>query len=284
MAIKVRHVGKLGDIVYAMAAMRGLCMTTRERVDVVLNRFRGSRDRPNQWNEWLTRDEAESIKTLLDSQKGYIAHVDIEDEPPPDAEEEFVDVSYEPWVSNRLLELDNLARSACHFSRIDARFAGDKWLEVTAERDAAVYVAWTGRYPNKSQAALWQAIADEIPDDAVFIGTPTDKKIFEVELIGKELAPRAEWFHDFNDAAKKIAGCDLLYASQTSMLAIAHGLGKPVVVETSSRFPDCIFLRPNAHYMGLLDHLRTRCGVRCAYAEELGAAPSINDSPSSEHS
>jgi hypothetical protein len=57
----------------------------------------------------------------------------------------------------------------------------------------------------------------------------------------------------FADLAQAIAGCSLFLGNQSAALAIAHGLTRPVKVETSCEYPNCVFKRPHAEYLGVDD-------------------------------
>jgi hypothetical protein len=70
---------------------------------------------------------------------------------------------------------------------------------------------------------------------------------------------------DYLEAALMISGCKEYYGSQSSLLGIAHGLGKKVTVESSDECPDCIFLRSNAAYPNTPDHVLRGWGVQCIY-------------------
>ena len=52
----------------------------------------------------------------------------------------------------------------------------------------------------------------------------------------------------FLDLAEVIAGCELLVGNQSAPMAVALGLGKPLVQEVCLSIPNCFFERRNATY------------------------------------
>jgi hypothetical protein len=265
MPLTIRHIGKLGDVVYSMAAMRGLWLTTNERSRVILHYSAAGGAEPKPL---LSLADAEWISPLLESQGKYIEAVEFVEGPVPNYADDRSDHSFVPWILNRPFALDNLARSACLNAHVDPAFASVRWIEVEAEHGADTYVHWTGRYPNKDREHLWQSISNEIPDTAIFIGSEEEKAAFEA-MAGKTLTSPPVTFANMVLAARKIQGCAQLFCNQSCFLALAHALGKPVTVEAASQVPDCIFLRSSARYLGATERIKLRFGVQCVYDSDL---------------
>lgn len=90
----------------------------------------------------------------------------------------------------------------------------------------------------------WDKILEAFPKQIVFIGLPQEHKAFEREF---GAVPFYECDH-LLEAAQVIAGASLFIGNQSCALAIANGLGKPVVVEVCAYACDCFLKRDNAFF------------------------------------
>lgn len=117
------------------------------------------------------------------------------------------------------------------------------WLTVDRpERVAAVVFNRTARY--HGDVAVMRRELDLHRADAVFLGTPDEWRAFvgEVGYIMRHDTPT------LMDAARVIAGADLYVGNQSSLLWVAHGLQRPVVVEEWGPDPNCRLTRDGARY------------------------------------
>jgi hypothetical protein len=90
----------------------------------------------------------------------------------------------------------------------------------------------------------WKDLVKEFGREMIFIGLSDEYRLFSAEF-GRVLFYRCE---DLYEAAQLINGSELFIGSQSAPLAIANGLGKPVIVEACTYAPDCFLKRENAIY------------------------------------
>lgn len=114
------------------------------------------------------------------------------------------------------------------------------WLTVDrAERVAPVIFARGGRWRNPQFP--WRRVYEKYGKDAVFLGTLEEWEDF-TRAVGPVAYRRTD---DLLEAARIIAGADLIVSNQSCLYAIAEGLKKPAVVEIDLDHDNCRFNRPN---------------------------------------
>lgn len=115
----------------------------------------------------------------------------------------------------------------------------EPWLTVPKMRRVSpVIFARCPRYHN--DAFPWKYIIELMGDRAVFVGVEREWTDF-CAAFG---AVRYHATRDLLEAAEVIAAADLVVSNQTSLFAIAVGLGKRTILEVWPRRPDCNFERP----------------------------------------
>ena len=166
--MRVRHVGKIGDVVYATAAMKRLHTLTGYLVDVVLGDY------------YLPPAAMQAITPLLRSQNDYIGSV-LEDHG------QQCDVDFRNWLAI-YNHHDNVVQSVLDFVAdpqeanitIDTDNPARPWLDIEAPDNGLVLVNWTGRYLNRddtTQRLDWRLLLDAYPG-ARFIGLPEEHAAF----------------------------------------------------------------------------------------------------------
>jgi hypothetical protein len=144
----------------------------------------------------------------------------------------------------------NLAHSQAKFFDVDPAVANDPWLSVISHqmegptssgqiRKRNVAFIRSHRYPNRHFP--WGLLADRYRDNAVCIGTASEKQELYRQFGLNVHAPT----HTLLEVAQVIAGCDLVITNQTAGRAIAEALKKPVVMERYEECPNVEFDRPD---------------------------------------
>ncbi|MBS0203887.1 MAG: hypothetical protein JSS49_13360 [Planctomycetes bacterium] len=121
------------------------------------------------------------------------------------------------------------------------------WLSIEAGDTALTLVNFTGRYRNEHASVDWMPLLAN-QENLGFIGLPTDYELFCNSI--RTDVPFIET-PTLLDAAKYIKSSRLFMGNQSSCLAIAIGLGKTVVVESSEDYPNCIFRGRNSEFHGV---------------------------------
>ena len=107
----------------------------------------------------------------------------------------------------------------------------------------SVVIARSARSPNKDFP--WGKVLERWGSSATFVGTPAEYSAFVQEFGG---AHGLMYFHtlDLLDAAQVIKAAMLFIGNQSAPLAIAHGLGKPVLIEKFCN--NCVYGRDNEYF------------------------------------
>ena len=160
----------------------------------------------------------------------------------------------------------NIVREMMRFAELELRLQMpinqpvSPWLAIDAPDNNLTLVNYTGRYGDEADPVDWRPLlADH--ENLRFIGLPEEherlRRTFGIDL---EFIRTATLL----DAAVLIKGCRLFIGSQSSCLAIAIGLGKSVVVESSEDYPNCLFLGRGSRFHGVSDDTLEKRGVRVA--------------------
>lgn len=124
------------------------------------------------------------------------------------------------------------------------------WLTVdwpVTIPDRPILISRTERFHNDDFP--WQWLTKEYGERMAFVGTNFEYGLFRQQFKAHQIPyyPTANLL----ELARVIAGAKVLIANQSCPLAIAHGLGKPVVVETWMGNANCMLKRENAiHWRG----------------------------------
>jgi hypothetical protein len=240
----VIHGGKIGDLIYSMAALRGLYFMTGTRFRVVLI--------PNpSWS--FTINEMDYVRPLLECQ-AYIESVEYS------TDNDHYDLDLRDVFKVPFFKRINIAKLYCNTLDVEDKYYKEPWLSVPAKRtckDKRVLVCRTNRHPSAKPSAVWKQILKEhTPSD--FLGHSAECGAFN-EFAGTAL-PCLE-LENALQTAQNILQSKRLLCNQTSALAIATGLGVPVTVEVAKGYPDCLFERPGADYRGVSKSVMNECKV-----------------------
>jgi len=218
MAAGFHHSGKLGDIVYGLAAVSA---------------FEEAHFYVNANGAYMSPSAAQSILPLIRAQL-YISEADIWNSQPFD------------YNLDRFREFDiyhsNLAD--CHLQAVGlpSSHRDRPWLSIDSptrvkNRD----VVFARSLVHRGSPGIWEPIYAALGHRAFFIGLPTEHEAFVREIGQVPYVPT----NNLLDVARLIAGSVLFVGNQSCPLAIAEAMKHPLIQEVYSAVPNCIFERPD---------------------------------------
>lgn len=242
---KFVHSGALGDIIYALPAIKYLGggtlylnknfvqkMKTYWAMGYTPNRFSTGLAKPDGTPNDLTDNSINLLKPLLNKQD-YL-QVEVWDGEEVDYDLDLVrtcsaaNQNLAEWYSTKFTLPLNISR--------------EKWLNVEPKSVSGVIISRSPRYHN--EIFPWGEILETHKDNLAFIGFKQDYIDF-TDKFG--WVPYLET-KNLLEAAEIIAGCWLFIGNQSPLYAIAEGLKKRSIQETWPVDANCMFARPNATY------------------------------------
>lgn len=220
------HSGDLGDLIYALPTIRALAGP--EGAEIVL--YPDPRVR-----EAFTVERAHNIGVLL-AEQSYIRRWRFV--PGKDAG---IDYDFGLW-RNRYDGYSNLARSqAIHFG-VDPLIVDQPWIEVEHPASVArVVVIRSSRY--RQHDFPWLELARRYRNEAVVVGLQSEfDELFHLYGFERHVKTLT-----MAEAARVIAGAEIVITNQTAGYAIAEGLKKTVLLERYLRCPNVDFNRPGVY-------------------------------------
>jgi hypothetical protein len=213
--------GDCGDVLYALTAVKALGGGALRLFPAGYTTAR------------MTPDRAESLAALL-RQQPYVADCRFAERP------EGTDL--DAWRRRYRCDL-NIADMACAALGVPPHPCEEPWLTVPRpRREARVLFHRSPRYHN--WAFPWHEAYRKYGREAAVVGTPEEHRDFCAYLGPLPYVPTPT----FLDLAEVIAGCELLVGNQSAPMAVALGLGQPVVQEVCLMAPNCFWERRNATY------------------------------------
>jgi hypothetical protein len=218
------HSGDLGDVIYALPAIRAL-----GKGNLYLN------SRP--WTAKMTPERANVLRPLLEAQD-YIGKVIHGDAP----KSEYV-VNFSTFRNGGLIYGVSLMELQSDW--VNANTESEPWLKVapSAKSRGRIVCHRSPRYHNPY--FRWDEIGEKFGTQLLFVGLP-----HEVEELRRVSKVHAEYAitNDYLELARLIAGADLFIGNQSSPMGLAIGLGVPFIQETCLWTPDCLYPRKNGFY------------------------------------
>lgn len=158
-----------------------------------------------------------------------------------------------PWKRRSAQDNDSILKLHC--DAFGLPLPTEPWLTVPdpiVVPDKPICVNRTERYQDWSWP--WTALIEKHHKQMVFVGTPKEHEL----LCGMAPHCRIEYrpTRDALELAQVIAGARLFVGNQSLALAIAHGLGKQVLVEEWKANPNTRIERPGAYYKVTKEMLR----------------------------
>lgn len=213
--------GDCGDVLYALTAVKALGGGALRLVPADYTTAR------------MTPATAESLATLL-RQQPYVTDCRFSERP------EGADL--DAWRRRYRCDL-NIADLACAALGVSPHPREEHWLTVPRPRRVArVLFHRSPRYHN--WAFPWHKVYQKYGREAAVVGTPDEHRDFCAYLGPLPYVPTPT----FLDLAEVIAGCELFVGNQSAPMAVALGLGKPLVQEVCLMMPNCFWERRNATY------------------------------------
>ena len=229
------HSGDAGDVIYALPCIRAAIKRSSPPLDaasLILGTKRGTLHP-------FTESWAANLTPLIQAQP-YIS--DCWRQKPGDT----WTFDLDPFVSllfKRYQRGKRITSYVCDLLGLPYNCADEPWLTVdtpTHVPGCPVVVNLTTRYRNKWFP--WSKVYHNYQGQMVFIGLDSEHSEFE-RHVGSIPYCRTE---NALEMAQLIAGCKLFIGNQSLAYAIAEGMKKPTVLETSADFPNCIWTRGNA--------------------------------------
>ena len=213
--------GDCGDVIYSLPAVRALGGGALRLFPAPYTSAR------------MTPATAESLATLLRCQP-YVTDIAFAESPEG--------INLDAWRQCNRSDL-NVADLVCLALGVPPQPRDEPWLTVPRPRKVArVLLHRSARYHN--WAFPWHRVYEKYKPEAAVVGTPDEHRDFCAYLGPLPYVATPT----FLDLAEVIAGCELLVGNQSAPMAVALGLGKPLVQEVCLSIPNCFFERRNATY------------------------------------
>jgi hypothetical protein len=217
------HSGDLGDVLYALPSMRSLGGGAL---------YLSSRP----WTAAMTEARVQVLKPLLEIQ-------------------DYVESVTHGEASGKVVDFSTFRRGGLPYGvslvELQADWLGEPvdfkpWLDVDkpdTRADGRVICHRSPRYHNPHFP--WREIGKKFQDRLLLVGHPE-----EVQALRWELGFEAEYLptRNYLELARLIASADVFIGNQSSPMAVALGLGAPVIQETCLWVCDCLLPRVNAEY------------------------------------
>lgn len=213
------HSGKLGDIVYSLAAVQ-VFGETRYYIKVT--------------EKHLSETVAKSILPLLECQPN-IAAAKI-------WSGEVVDHNLDRFRNHHPMRR-NLAD--CHLKALglDVTLSDRQWLQVPEVEEHPVVFARSLSF--RGIPGFWEETYRLLGKEAIFVGTEQEHEEFEFHIGDVAFRPT----QNLLELAQVIAGTKLFIGNQSCPYAIAEGLKRPAMQEVYLITPNCVFPREEAAYI-----------------------------------
>lgn len=234
------HSGDAGDVIYSLAAIKALgvgmlFLTPHNKHPWPLNsrwaRMGGEAD-------WV-----DNLAPLVEAQP-YIVKCRYTHGHPASTTHDLNRFRI-PWRNRTARDFDSILK--LHMDAFNLPLPTEPWLTITdpiVVSDRPIVVSRTARYQRDSFP--WDKLCQKYGDQMVFVGTRQEGELFQGFAPEKKI-PRYPT-KDALELARVIAGGRRFIGNQSLPLAIAHGLGKAVCVETWERNSNCVLPRKNALY------------------------------------
>lgn len=235
------HSGDYGDILYSLPVTKALgggalFISTDNRYPHPKN---------SKWAlaggdpEWVN-----NIKPLLEAQS-YIDRVSFTHGTPHSTDYDLNKFRL-PWKERTAKDFHSIFR--LHADAFNLTIPEDEpWLTVpdpVPSSNRSIAVNLTSRYRNEK--TRWDLLVKRHHAQMIFVGTDQEAELFN----GIAYPLKVPHYRTVNllQAAQVIAGSKCFIGNQSACLAIAHGLGKNVIVEEWPQNANCHLERPNAIY------------------------------------
>ncbi len=233
------HSGDLGDIVYALAAIK-----LAGGGKLILGPQ--SKRTPPPANP-MREDQFQRFKPLLEAQPYLNKVVFSERHPGTDAAFD-LNQFREQWGDQELRKrtgIKTLVRMHCHLLGVDEKHhPGDTWMTIPSPIATGMFTCHrSARYrATEDNAFPWEMIVKRYAKRLLFVGLPAEHADFQRSFNCRV----AFWCcADFLDLARVIVGSLGFIGNQSFPNSIALACGQRVLQESWGTSPDCVLPRPN---------------------------------------
>lgn len=233
------HSGDLGDIIYALAAIR---LAGGGKLILGPKSLRT----PPPANP-MRMEQFERLLPLLAVQP-YLSRAVFSDRYPGTTTAFDLNRFREQWGDKAIRArtgISTLVRMHCHILGVDEKFhPRDSWLTVPSPIQTGMFVVHrSARYRSSEDAAFpWPMLVKRFKGRLLFVGLPAEHADFQRTFGVKT----AFWqCADFLELARVIAGASGFIGNQSFPCALALAAGQRVLQESWPTSPDCVFSREN---------------------------------------
>jgi len=233
--VHFKHFGLIGDIIYAVPAMKALAGEKKIHLHLQINQkslYKKSMKHANQ-GKILTEKSVEMIAPLLLSQPEF-AVVDVLTDQPVDYDlDEFRNFPFD-------YNTNHICRWYFHMYGITADL-GKPWLQVTPEAsfNQEIVIARSFRY--RAPGIRYDFLKDY--PNVTFVGLKEEFEDMKTVIPGLKY----RGVKDFLELAGIIAGCKFFIGNQSFPFAVAEGLKVPRALELCFECPNVIPEGPDAY-------------------------------------
>lgn len=229
------HSGNLGDIVYALCAIKlsgggSLILGPRQ-----------IRTPPPRVP--IKRPLYDLLEPLLAAQP-YLKSITYSDRHPGTDNALDLNSYRQRWTDTEFRQrtgISTIVRMHCHLAGVDEKFRHDQpWLTAPTPLPTPFYIVHRSERCQSSDFP-WSLIMELLGPSLLFTGLPDEHRAF-TRAFG-----RVAFYQpcNFLDMAQLISGSLGFIGNQSFPCALALALNRPVIQESWSNSPDCIFVRDN---------------------------------------
>ena len=234
-AVHFKHFGLIGDIIYAVPAMKVLAGDKKIHLHLQINQkslYKKSMKHANQ-GKILTEKSVEMIAPLLLAQPEF-AVVDVLTDQPVDYDlDEFRNFPFD-------YNTNHICRWYFHMYGITADL-GKPWLQVTPDLTFKNEIVIARSFRYRAPGIRYDFLKDY--PNITFVGLKEEYEDMKKAIPGL----KHRTVKDFLEFAQIIAGCKFFIGNQSFPFAVAEGLKVPRALELCFECPNVIPEGPNAY-------------------------------------
>ncbi len=234
-AVHFKHFGLIGDIIYAVPAMKALAGEKKIHLHLQINQkslYKKSMQHANQ-GKILTEKSVEMIAPLLLAQPEF-AVVDVLTDQPVDYDlDEFRNFPFD-------YNTNHICRWYFHMYGITADL-GKPWLQVTPDPGFKQEIVIARSFRYRAPGIRYDFLKDY--PHITFVGLKEEYEDMKKAI--PDLKHRT--VRDFLEFARIIAGCKFFIGNQSFPFAVAEGLKVPRALELCFECPNVIPEGPDAY-------------------------------------
>jgi hypothetical protein len=237
------HSGDLGDIIYSLATVKAL------GGGVLYLSPDNHHPFPGNTRVRIDHPTADRYVSFLEQQE-YITYARFSPTTPSSTDYD-LNLFREQYRNNSVTAFDTLFQLHARVFNKHPLDETQPWLRVAQKEsfpDRPIVINMTERYRNGHFP--WRRLVEQYGRQMVFVGLERE---YQMLLRTVNARPAPEWIptRDLSALASVIAGAKVFIGNQSTPMALALGLGIPVIQECWQANPNCVLRRPKAIYWGI---------------------------------